>query len=224
MAEEQLEFQTKQASQPQSLNGTDAELSIYLPHTITAKHSKTPSAAKKQAQCAGLWVKHSYMTAFLLLLLLHIQELCSKYRRMTRCSINQKSENVFLFYILPCNTWRRCLCYSGRTLQQGRELSLVLLAHTSNSYSCPSGSLVTRVPYLEVVIQDPGILYCSVLFVTKHCHVQEGLAAHAVNRKKPESGPVPTAAGSPAIHHVGWGQAPISLSANSRDLRISPLS
>lgn len=195
-----------------------------MPHTITAKHSKTPSAAKKQAQCAGLWVKHSYMTAFLLLLLLHIQELCSKYRRMTRCSINQKSENVFLFYILPCNTWRRCLCYSGRTLQQGRELSLVLLAHTSNSYSCPSGSLVTRVPYLEVVIQDPGILYCSVLFVTKHCHVQEGLAAHAVNRKKTESGPVPTAAGSPAIHHVGWGQAPISLSANSRDLRISPLS
>lgn len=68
-----------------------------MPHTVTAKHSKTPSAAKKQAQCAGLWVKHFYMTAFLLLLLLHIQELCSKYIRMTRCSINQKSENVFLF-------------------------------------------------------------------------------------------------------------------------------
>lgn len=130
---------------------------------------------------------------------------------------------MFLFYILPCNTWRRCLCYSGRTLQQGRELLLVLLAHTSNSHSCSTGSLATRVPYLEVVIQDPGILYCSVLFVTKHCHVQEGLAAHAVNRKKPESVPVPTAAGSPAIHHVGWGQAPIGLSANSRDLRISPV-
>lgn len=91
------------------------------------------------------------------------------------------------FYILPCNTWRRCLCYSGRTLQQGREFLLVLLAHTSNSYSCSTSSLAIHVPYLEVVIQDPGILYCSVLFVTKHCHVQEGLAAHAVNRKKPKS-------------------------------------
>ena len=52
--------------------------------------------------------------------------------------------------------------------------------------SHPAGSLVICMPYLEVVIQDPGILYCSVFFVTKHCHVQNGLGAHAVNRNTPK--------------------------------------
>lgn len=39
-------------------------------------------------------------------------------------------------------------------------------------------------PYLEVFIEGSGILYCSVFFVTKHCHVQNGLAAHAVNKNQ----------------------------------------
>lgn len=34
--------------------------------------------------------------------------------------------------------------------------------------------------YLEMFIKSPGILYCCVLLVAKHCHVQNGLAAHAV--------------------------------------------
>lgn len=80
------------------------------------------------------------------------------------------------------------MCYSGRTLQQGTELLLGLgySADISNYHSHPAGSLVIHVPYLEVVIQDPGILYCSVFFVTEHCHVQNGLAAHAVNRNTPK--------------------------------------
>lgn len=60
-------------------------------------------------------------------------------------------------------------------------------ANISNYCSQPAGSLVIRMPYLEVVIQDPGILYCSLFFVTKHCHVQNGLAAHAVNRNTTKS-------------------------------------
>lgn len=59
--------------------------------------------------------------------------------------------------------------------------------HTRANCSPWAGSTATQVPYLEVVVQDPGILYCSVSFVTKHCHVQEGLAAHAVNRKTVKS-------------------------------------
>lgn len=79
------------------------------------------------------------------------------------------------------------MCYSGRTLQQGTELLLGLgySANISNYRSHPAGRIVICVPYLKVVIQDPGILDCSVFFVTKHCHVQNGLAAHAVNRNTP---------------------------------------
>lgn len=45
-----------------------------------------------------------------------------------------------------------------------------------------------RVPYLEVVVQNAGILCCSLFFATEQGHVQKGQAAHAVNRNTPKLG------------------------------------
>lgn len=117
------------------------------------------------------------------------------------------------------------MCYSGRTLQRGTELLLGLgyAANISNYHSHPAGNLVLSVPYLKVVIQNPGILDCSIFFVTKHCHVQNALAAHAVNRNTPKrqrSHSLLPAQQSPALGDRGRHTSAVLQSQESSELLL----